>query len=67
MEMEMEIEKITSTRGGYLWRLYAKDCGGPWPVHGAYKAGTIWYAGQWNDDGMYHLPDHSHLELARTG
>ncbi len=62
----MEIEKVTHTRDGYPWRLYAKDSGGPWPVHGAYKAGTIWYAGQWNDEGVYHLPDHSHLELAPT-
>lgn len=41
-----------TTRDGKPVRIYATDCGGPFPVHGATFQDGNWIAGAWCEDGL---------------
>ncbi len=48
----MNIKDCTKTVGGYPYRFYADDGGGPRPIHGAYyKEKYGWVADTWNRRG----------------
>ena len=45
--------KTYKTGNGLEVRIYANDCGGSFPIHGAVKgAGGLWSATAWNADGI---------------
>lgn len=41
------------TRSGLPVRIYATDCGGDYPVHGATCFGDIWHLCFWTKDGFF--------------
>jgi hypothetical protein len=45
------------TRAGSRVRIYATDCGGDYPIHGAYcyddEGIDIWYLAAWKANGQY--------------
>ena len=47
----MKFQKLT--RGGKPYRIYAINCGGLWPIHGAIEIySDIWKSASWGTDGM---------------
>ncbi len=63
----MDIKNCTHTRGGYPWRFYAADCGGEFPIHGAYYFVDQWVIGKWSVTGVFHMPINLHLSLDLRG
>ena len=43
--------KQYKTRGGFPHRIYATDCGGEYPVHGALASGDYWLMTCWTNEG----------------
>jgi hypothetical protein len=53
-------DKQYTTRDGREVRIYATDCGGIYPVHGAIKGEHEWVPNKWRDDGKFELHDHKY-------
>ncbi len=49
--MQVEIGKQYKTKASDEVRIYATDCGGEYPIHGAYRIGDIWLNQSWTADG----------------
>jgi hypothetical protein len=55
------------TRNGLQVRLYARDGGGEFPVHGAVLIGKIWHPQHWTARGRAFLGGESELDLVPYG
>ena len=53
-------DKQYKTRGDREVRIYATDCGGIYPVHGAIKGEHEWVPNKWSGDGKFELHDHKY-------
>lgn len=51
--MMIDINKTYRTRSGCPVRIYATDCGGPYPIHGAYFSEGKWNPGAWMFNGDF--------------
>lgn len=54
------------TRSGKEVRIYATDCGGEYPIHGAFHDGSQWKTNCWRNHGQsWHLAgnDHDLIEI----
>lgn len=49
----IDITKQYRTREGYEVRLYADNCGGDFPIHGAYREHNLWRMNTWTIKGLY--------------
>jgi hypothetical protein len=54
----ISLNKKYKTKGGKEARIYAVNCGGTYPVHGAYRSvDGDWVSQSWTNDGMFNLSD----------
>lgn len=51
--MNLEVGKFYKTRNGLKARIYAIDCGGDFPIHGAVFVGDGWASETWRADGVF--------------
>ena len=49
--MKIEVGKFYRIRAGRKARIYAIDCGGHWPIHGAVLYDGFWEACEWLNNG----------------
>lgn len=59
----IELGKQYKTRDGREVRIYAVDCGGHRPVHGAIRENNEWVAYTWLHDGVAGLHCNSLIEV----
>lgn len=59
----IELGKKYKTRDGRKVRIYAVDCGGHRPVHGAIRENNEWVAYTWLHDGVAGLHCNSLIEV----
>lgn len=50
-------KKTYRTRDGREVRIYAVDCGGQMPVHGAIKRNGVWVVRAWTKEGRWSMCD----------
>ncbi len=50
MENNVVELKNKKLRGGFPFKIYATDCGGDFPIHGAIFDGGVWRIATWTND-----------------
>lgn len=53
----IDITKTYKTKDGRDVRIYATDCGGDYPIHGAVNTGNVWNTMTWNNELVFNAKD----------